>query len=178
MKETDCGFLSAVEACSWDLCLWRAWKLWHLAAAALTFPAQLSLCQWGAAAVKAERPWCLQDMKSALWTVTIVWGGQTLFTAVLWQFILSFCLFHTAVVNLDNSVVDLKTFQDLYKNVSNRRFSVWKSDTHTVLVNVHIWAHCLHVVWGSLIREHWTYISLDLLKFILCRNVLNKCMVS
>ena len=131
MKETDCGFLSAVEACSWDLCLWRAWKLWYLAAAALTFPAQLSLCQWGAAAVKAERPWCLQDMKSALWTVTIVWGGQTLFTAVLWQFMLSFCLFHTAVVNLDNSVVDLKTFQDLYKNVSNRRFSVWECDTHS-----------------------------------------------
>jgi len=35
-----------------------------------------------------------------------------------------FCLFHTAVVNLDNSVVDLETLQALYENVSNRRFSV------------------------------------------------------
>ena len=72
------------------LCLWRVWKLWHLTPAPLKFPAQLCLCrggeqlQWG-----QSFACCLQDMRSALWTVTVVWGGQTLFTAGLWPFILS-----------------------------------------------------------------------------------------
>ena len=52
-------------------------------------PSSAQPCRWGAAAVKAERPCCLQGMKSALWAGTVVWGGRTLFTAGLWQFMLS-----------------------------------------------------------------------------------------
>lgn len=46
-----------------------------------------------------------------------------LFIAGLNANFISFLLyfFSTAVVNLDNSVVDLETLQALYENVSNRR---------------------------------------------------------
>ena len=130
MKETDCGFLSAVGAC-WGLCLWRVWKLRHLAAAASTFPAQLSLVdgeqlRWRQSAPAACRAWSLLCGRALLFEVVghfsqLVYGNLYFL----------FCLFHTAVVNLDNSVVDLETLQALYENVSNRRFSVWECDTHS-----------------------------------------------
>lgn len=56
--------------------------------------------------------------------ITVVQDGQTPFYSWLkCQFYLfSFVFFFsTAVVNLDNSVVDLETLQALYENVSNRR---------------------------------------------------------
>ena len=178
MKETDCGFLSGhgglflgfvfVECESCD-----TWHLPHWRSQLSSVSVDGEQLRWRQSAPAACRAWSLLCGRALLFEVVghfsqLVYGNLCFL----------FCLFHTAVVNLDNSVVDLKTFQDLYKNVSNRRFSVWKSDTRTVLVNVHFSAHCLHVLWGSLIQGHWIYISLDLLKFILCRNVLNKCMVS
>lgn len=62
---------------------------------------------------------------------TLFWGGSPLLTVAnifsqlaygnLYSFFCLFFFFITAVVNLDNSVVDLETLQALYENVSNRR---------------------------------------------------------
>jgi len=180
MKETDGGFLSGPGGLFLGFCVCgecESCDTWHLpywnSQLSSVFVDEGSSCSEGRASPAACRSWSLLCGRSLLFQVVrhfsqLVYGNLYFL----------FCLFHTAVVNLDNSVVDLETLQALYENVSNRRFSVWECDTRTVLVNVHLWPHCLHVVWGSLIRGHWIYISLDLLKCILSRNILNECMVS
>lgn len=103
--------------------------------------------------------------------------ARHLFTAGLWQFIfflLSFFVCFTAVVNLDNSVVDLETLQALYENVSNRRNFKCEYMIHT---------QCLLLDTSGLIAliRKCDLGSLNLSKYrfvkILSRNILGKCVV-
>lgn len=163
-KRQTVGFLSGRGGLFLGFCVCGECESWvtHLTPVPLKFPAQLSLCRWG-----EQLQWgqsfacCLQDMKSALWTVTIVWGGQTLFTAGLWPFILSVLSFSHSCGELGQFVVDLRLLQALYENVSNRRLSVWECDTHSSCQCPHLGSLPPRVLWRSLIRGHWIYISLD-----------------
>lgn len=91
----------------------------------------------------------------------------------LYSFFCRFVCF-TAVVNLDNSVVDLETLQALYENVSNRRNFKCEYMVHT---------QCLLLDTSGLIAliRKCDLGSLNLSKYrfvkILSRNILGKCVV-
>lgn len=132
MKETDGGFPSGrgglflglyvcrvCESCdTWPLSHWNS----QLSS---VFVGEGSSCSEGRASPAACRTWSLLCGQSLLFEVV-----RRFSQLVYGNLYFLFCLFHTAVVNLDNSVVDLETLQALYENVSNRRFSVWECDTH------------------------------------------------
>lgn len=127
------------DSCSWSLkdtvCLWAIFMSFYIYRASELFDAlPLPLLKflgrglWSGTnewiKVRSPAPPHYWVTNAVLGRVTTAHSSQHLFTAGLWQFIfflLSFFFFITAVVNLDNSVVDLETLQALYENVSNRR---------------------------------------------------------
>lgn len=82
-------------------------------------------------------------------------------------YILFCALFFTAVVNLDNSVVDLETLQALYENVSSSSCVICR-----VHVCAHIWADYFNVLW-----QNSVFMQFYMFK-MLSRNILSKCVVS
>lgn len=83
-------------------------------------------------------------------------------------YILFCALFFTAVVNLDNSVVDLETLQALYENVSRSSSCV----ICRVHVCAHMWADYFNVLW-----QNSVFMQFYMFK-MLSRNILSKCVVS
>ena len=133
MKETDGGFLSGPGGLFLGFCVCgecESCDTWHLpywnSQLSSVFVDERRSCSEGRASPAAFRTWNLLCGWSLLFEV--VRHFSQMFYGNLYFL---FCLFHTAVVNLDNSVIDLKTFEALYENVSNRRFSVWKWHTHS-----------------------------------------------
>ena len=133
MKETDCGFLSSCGGLFLGFCVCgvcESCDTWHLphwnSQLSSVFVDERRSCSEGRASPAAFRTWNLLCGWSLLFEV--VRHFSQMFYGNLYFL---FCLFHTAVVNLDNSVIDLKTFEALYENVSNRRFSVWKWHMHS-----------------------------------------------
>ena len=133
MKETDGGFPSGRGGLFLGLCVCGVcescdtWPLSHWnSQLSSVFVGEGSSCSEGRALPAACRTWSLLCGQSLLFEVVRCFSQL-----VYGNLYFLFCLFHTAVVNLDNSVVDLETLQALYENVSNRRFSVWECDTHS-----------------------------------------------
>lgn len=133
MKETDGGFPSGRGGLFLGLCVCGVcescdtWPLSHWnSQLSSVFVGEGSSCSEGRASPAACRTWSLLCGQSLLFEVV-----RRFSQLVYGNLYFLFCLFHTAVVNLDNSVVDLETLQALYENVSKRRFSVWECDTHS-----------------------------------------------
>lgn len=117
------GFFLAMGAYSWDFVFVESVKAVTLDTRPIEIPSSAqSLSVRGAAAVRAEL--CLLPAGHPCGRSLLFEVVRHFSQLVYGHLYFLFCLFHTAVVNLDNSVVDLETLQALYENVSNRRLSV------------------------------------------------------
>lgn len=127
------------DSCSWSLkdtvCLWAIFMSFYIYRASELFDAlPLPLLKflgrglWSGTNewIKVRSPapphyWVTNAVLGRVTTAPVANIFSQLAYGNLYSFFCLFFFFITAVVNLDNSVVDLETLQALYENVSNRR---------------------------------------------------------